>query len=40
MVMIKQSATDTAGEIRRQVKVAVRGTGKTHISEVQIVGDF
>ena len=34
------SATDAVGEIRRQVKVAVRGTGKTHISEVQIVGDF
>ena len=34
------SATDGVGEIRRVVKVAVRGTGKTHISEVQIVGDF
>ena len=34
------SATDAVGEIRRQVKVAVRATGKTHISEVQIVGDF
>ena len=34
------SATDAVGEIRRVVKVAVRGTGKTHISEVQIVGDF
>ena len=34
------SATDAAGEIRKVVKVAVRGTGKTHISEVQIVGDF
>ena len=34
------SATDAVGEIRRQVKVAVRGSGKTHISEVQIVGDF
>ena len=34
------SATDAVGEIRRLVKVAVRGTGKTHISEVQIVGDF
>ena len=33
-------ATDAVGEIRRQVKVAVRGSGKTHISEVQIVGDF
>ena len=28
------------GELRRTVKVAVRGSGKTHISEVQIVGDF
>jgi len=28
------------GELRRVVKVAVRGTGKTHISEVQITGDF
>ena len=28
------------GEIRKVVKVAVRGSGKTHISEVQIVGDF
>ena len=28
------------GELRRVVKVAVRGTGKTHISEVQISGDF
>ena len=27
-------------ELRRVVKVAVRGTGKTHISEVQITGDF
>ena len=34
------SATDGVGEIRKVVKVAVRGTGKTHISEVQIVGDF
>ena len=34
------AATDAVGEIRRQVKVAVRGSGKTHISEVQIVGDF
>ena len=34
------SATDAVGEIRKVVKVAVRGTGKTHISEVQIVGDF
>ena len=34
------SATDAVGEIRRLVKVAVRGSGKTHISEVQIVGDF
>ena len=34
------SATDAVGEIRRVVKVAVRGTGATHISEVQIVGDF
>ena len=34
------SATDVVGEIRRVVKVAVRGSGKTHISEVQIVGDF
>ena len=34
------SATDGAGEIRKVVKVAVRGSGKTHISEVQIVGDF
>ena len=33
-------ATDAVGEIRKVVKVAVRGTGKTHISEVQIVGDF
>ena len=28
------------GELRRVVKIAVRGTGKTHISEVQITGDF
>ncbi len=28
------------GELRRVVKVAVRATGKTHISEVQITGDF
>ena len=34
------SATDAVGEIRRVDKVAVRGSGKTHISEVQIVGDF
>ena len=34
------SATDAIGEIRKVVKVAVRGSGKTHISEVQIVGDF
>ena len=34
------SATDAVGEIRKVVKVAVRATGKTHISEVQIVGDF
>ena len=34
------AATDAVGEIRRQVKVAVRATGKTHISEVQIAGDF
>ena len=34
------AATDAVGEIRKVVKVAVRGTGKTHISEVQIVGDF
>ena len=34
------AATDGVGEIRKVVKVAVRGTGKTHISEVQIVGDF
>ncbi len=34
------AATDAVGEIRRLVKVAVRGSGKTHISEVQIVGDF
>ena len=34
------SATDAVGEIRRVVKVAVRGSGKTHVSEVQIVGDF
>ena len=34
------SATDAVGEIRKVVKVAVSGTGKTHISEVQIVGDF
>ena len=34
------TATDAVGEIRKVVKVAVRGTGKTHISEVQIVGDF
>ena len=34
-------ATGTiTGELRRTVKVAVRGSGKTHISEVQIVGDF
>ena len=34
------SATDAVCEIRRVVKVAVRGSGKTHVSEVQIVGDF
>ena len=34
------SATDAVGEIRKVVKVAFRGSGKTHISEVQIVGDF
>ena len=34
------SATDGVGEIRKVVKVAVRATGKTHILEVQIVGDF
>ena len=34
------AATDAVGEMRRLVKVAVRGSGKTHISEVQIVGDF
>ena len=34
------SATDAVGEIRRVVKVAVRGSCKTHVSEVQIVGDF
>ena len=34
------AATDAVGEIRKVVKGAVRGTGKTHISEVQIVGDF
>ena len=34
------AATDAVGEIRKVVTVAVRGTGKTHISEVQIVGDF
>ena len=34
------SATDAVGEIRKVVKVAVRGSGKTHISEVQIAGDF
>ena len=34
------SATDGVGEIRKVVTVAVRGRGKTHISEVQIVGDF
>ena len=34
------SATDAVGEIRKFVKVAVRATGKTHISELQIVGDF
>ena len=34
------AATDVVGEIRKVVKVAVRGSGKTHISEVQIVGDF
>ena len=34
------SATDAIGEIRKVVKVAIRGSGKTHISEVQIVGDF
>ena len=28
------------GELRRVVKVAVRASGKTHISEVQITGDF
>ena len=34
------SASDAVGEIRRVVKVAVRGSGKTHVSEVQIVGYF
>ena len=34
------SATDAVGEIRKVVKGAVRGSGKTHVSEVQIVGDF
>ena len=37
---VNLTATDAVGEIRKVVKVAVRGTGKTHISEVQIVGDF
>ena len=35
----KNTGTIT-GELRRTVKVAVRGSGKTHISEVQITGDF
>ena len=34
------AATDAVGEIRKVVKVAVRGSGITDISEVQIVGDF
>ena len=35
-----KSTAAITGELRRVVKVAVRGTGKTHISEVQITGDF
>ena len=35
-----QATGAITGELRRTVKVAVRGSGKTHISEVQIVGDF
>ena len=35
-----KATSSITGELRRVVKVAVRGTGKTHISEVQIVGDF
>ena len=34
------AATDAFCEIIKVVKVAVRGSCKTHISEVQIVGDF
>ena len=35
-----QATGAITGELRRTVKVAVRGSVKTHISEVQIVGDF
>ena len=35
-----KATASITGELRRVVKVAVRGTGKTHISEVQITGDF
>ena len=35
-----KSTAAITGELRRVVKVAVRATGKTHISEVQITGDF
>ena len=35
-----KTTASITGELRRVVKVAVRGSGKTHISEVQITGDF
>ena len=35
-----KATASITGELRKVVKVAVRGSGKTHISEVQIVGDF
>ena len=35
-----KATASITGELRRVVKVAVRGSGKTHISEVQITGDF
>ena len=35
-----KTTASITGELRKVVKVAVRGSGKTHISEVQIVGDF
>ena len=35
-----KATASITGELRRVVKVEVRGSGKTHISEVQITGDF